>query len=496
MQRHTGPKPETTIQTADDNLSTISKKRKKQTGDQRYTTPLPLLQEINSVYPPFTNDWTHQELLEYFINGWQLNDLLFSSITDEAAFYENPDPLRNPLIFYLGHTAAFCINKLKQVGLMDKGINEPFEKLFEIGVDPADEAELAPDLAQTQWPSVQAVWEYRQKAFEKMVQLIKNTTISMPITWESPLWAVLMGFEHDRIHFETSSMLFRQLDAEKLERPAGWTYAPMNQTEPALEMLKISGGKVTLGKHRDHPTFGWDNEYGSLSIEVSPFTASKHMITNRQFAEFVQDGGYQNQAVWGEHAWQWNQDHHIQHPKFWVPHKDSYRYRALFDVLDMPWDWPAEVSHYEAMAYCRWKGNGTRLLTEAEWNLISGDHQDQNQRHQPSSDPMYSSDWNLNIRYGSPCAVGSLPGSVSPSGCTDVFGNTWEWLHDDFRPLPGFETHVLYKNFSIPFFDTFHATILGGSWATTGTGASKFYRLWFRRYFYQHAGFRIAQDIT
>jgi 5-histidylcysteine sulfoxide synthase len=445
---------------------------------------------VSSLSPPILNDWTQESILAYFKNGWKLNEMLFRSITDESDFYSNPDPLRNPLIFYLGHTAAFCINKLKAVGFLEKGINEQFEKLFEIGVDPESEEDLASGLNKTQWPKVSEVWKFREEAFQVIEKLIKHTTLLGPITWDSPMWALMMGIEHDRIHFETSTMLFRQLDVDKVQRPEGWNYAASNQSEINNELISTESGSVTLGKRRDLPTFGWDNEYGELKVKVESFRASKYLVTNKEYFEFVDSGAFNQKEYWGEHAWHWKEIHEVKYPKFWVQTDAGFKYRAQFDELEMPWDWPAEVSHYEAMAYIRWKGNGARLMSEAEWNLISGDHDEK--RTHLMNDPMFSEEYNLNLKYGSPTSVGSTPGAINELGFADTYGNVWEWLHDDFYPLPGFKTHELYKNFSITFFDTFHAMMIGGSWATTGTATSKYYRLWFRRYFYQHAGFRVA----
>ena len=49
------------------------------------------------------------------------------------------------------------------------------------------------------------------------------------------------------------------------------------------------------------------------------------------------------------------------------------RYRAIFDVLEMPWDWPVDVNYHEAKAFCRWKGEGYRMPTEAECHRMRGD---------------------------------------------------------------------------------------------------------------------------
>ena len=50
-----------------------------------------------------------------------------------------------------------------------------------------------------------------------------------------------------------------------------------------------------------------------------------------------------------------------------------YSYRAIYDVIDMPWDWPVDVNYHEAKAFCKWKGPEYRLPTEAEHNRIRGD---------------------------------------------------------------------------------------------------------------------------
>lgn len=101
----------------------------------------------------------------------------------------------------------------------------------------------------------------------------------------------------------------------------------------------------------------------------------------------------------------------------------------------------------------------------------------------------------------------------SPTGFYDVHGNAWEWTEDHFAPLPDFEIHYLYDDFSTPCFDGWHNTILGavapspflqvtrgahcprhpasgGSWASAGDLASRYARYHFRRHFFQHMGFR------
>jgi 5-histidylcysteine sulfoxide synthase len=447
---------------------------------------------ITSIDPPRLDRLTNISLLAYFQNAWQLEDILLKSIVPSDTFYVNPDPLRNPLIFYLGHSAVFYINKLIQVNLLTERINPDYEIFFEIGVDPKTPEELSAAIQQINWPSVDQVWQYRETIYQLISQIITNLTIKFPIDQTHPLWALMMSIEHQRIHIDTSSMLIRQLPIDNVKRPQNWHYAPIFNQRSDSKMVEIEGGTVILGKAKDFPLYGWDSEYGCLPVEVNPFLASNYLVTNGEFLDFVKAEGYDKPEYWDSESWQWKQHYNIQHPKFWIPQENNYNYRAMFDEMTLPLDWPVEVNYYEAMAYCRWKGANYRLMTEAEWQLATYNQQDS----LTAIADCQTSDYNLNLKWGSPSPVGYAEKDQTKVKLSDLRGNVWQWLETTFEPLPGFNPHYLYEDFSVPFFDHQHKMMLGGSWITQGTQALKFYRNWFRPYFYQHAGFRIAQDIN
>lgn len=445
------------------------------------------LNGLKSLAPPRLDKCNQETLIAYFKNTWELYELLFSSINEDRFLYTNPDPLRHPLIFYLGHTAVFYINKLVIAGLMDESerINAHFEKLFEQGVDPAKSEELGTEA----WPSVEAVRAYRVEAYDRVLDFIAGMDFNQQVNADHPFWSIFMGLEHDRIHFETSSMLIRHYPVDWVTRPDEWSYGPTDTGAPANDWIPVPGGEIQLGKPHDFPTFGWDNEYGSLKVPVADFEASRNLVTNAEFMEFVQAGGYGNQECWTEEGWDWVSRFKVAHPRFWVKKGETFLYRAMFDEMEIPGSWPVEVNCHEATAYCNWKGNGTRLLSEAEFRCLA-----RTAISQPF-DLVLTDDFNLNLKFCSPTPVGMLETAASTLGFNDVWGNVWCWLSNDFYPLPGFKIHDYYKDFSEPYMDSEHATLLGGSWATSGTAASKYYRLWFRRHFYQHAGFRMARDL-
>jgi formylglycine-generating enzyme required for sulfatase activity len=212
-------------------------------------------------------------------------------------------------------------------------------------------------------------------------------------------------------------------------------------------------------------------------------------VSNREYLEFVRDEGYARRDLWTSDGWNWIEAEAMRHPRFWRQSGGAFRYRAMFDEFDLPLYWPVEVTCHEAEAFCAWKGGGARLPSEAEWVRMSGEVP------AGDDDPAYSDNDNLNLKYGSPSPCGIADSTRSPRGLSDVFGNVWTWLRDDFYPLPGFTAHPWYEEFSAPYFDDQHAILRGGSWASLGTSASRFYRTWFRRSFHQHAGFRMARPL-
>lgn len=172
--------------------------------------------------------FTRSELIDYFVNTWQLNELLFSSIESTKTYYLNPEPLRHPLIFYFGHTAAFYINKLRLAGLINLSINKQYDRLFAEGVNPRSARELS-KIKRT-WPTYLEVSCYRQAAYEAILKFSNTISLDFPVNHQSPLWAFIMGLEHERLHFETSSMIIRQLQVDKLKRPVCAIHTNANGT--------------------------------------------------------------------------------------------------------------------------------------------------------------------------------------------------------------------------------------------------------------------------
>ncbi len=427
------------------------------------------------------------EILEYFHRTFDLDEKLYETLKEEATFYLRADRLRHPLIFYFGHTATFFINKLTIARAIDTRINPRFESMFAVGVDEMSWDDL--DSTHYDWPSRQAVKEYRDKARELVDGVIRRLPLTLPIRWEDPFWTIMMGIEHERIHLETSSVLIRQLPIDQVVRLPFWEICREAGEPPANRLMAVPGGKVILGKAREHPLYGWDNEYGYHEAEVASFRASQYLVSNREYLGFVEAGGYKEQKWWTEEGWNWRTFRGAEYPLFWVKRDNGWGLRTMAEIIDLPWNWPVEVNQLEAKAFCNWMAANTgrpiRLPSEDEWNRLRdiADIPDQ---------PWWDkAPGNINLEFwSSSCPVDRFRFGEF----YDVIGNVWQWTETPIYPFHGFEVHPCYDDFSTPTFDTRHNLIKGGSWISTGNEATRDSRYAFRRHFFQHAGFRYVES--
>ncbi|MFK7865711.1 MAG: DinB family protein, partial [Pseudohongiellaceae bacterium] len=166
-----------------------------------------LNKSLNSL-PLLHLDSGRDAVLAYFENTWSLTELLFSSLTSEEAYLTRPyHKTRHPLIFYYAHPVCFYVNKLLVAGLISEPVNKDLELLFETGVDEMNWDDLH-DGEQDIWPALSEVREYRSTVYNLVKTLIQtHPAFDEPITMDKPTWALVMGFEHERIHLETSSVL-------------------------------------------------------------------------------------------------------------------------------------------------------------------------------------------------------------------------------------------------------------------------------------------------
>jgi len=428
-----------------------------------------------------------QEIRDYFLKTYSLYEKLFELMKDEESYYLTADPLRHPLVFYFGHTATFFINKLVLAKLLDKRINPTYESIFAIGVDEMSWDDLNQE--HYKWPKIAEIKAYRDAVKTKILELIDTLPLRMPISWDSPFWAILMGIEHERIHLETSSVLIRQLPLTKVQPSDFWKVCPLDTPIVENTLLHVNGTTLRLEKKKDDALYGWDNEYGLHVKEVKAFKASKYLVSNAEFLSFIEDSGYENECYWNEEGWKWKCYKNATMPLFWRKDTSGYRLRLVAEEIAMPWSWPVEINYLEAKAFCNWKsaktGKSIRLPSEEEWYVLRD-------LHVKKDEPFWEkAPGNVNLEY----FASSVPVDTFAFGeFYDVIGNVWQWSETPMNGFDGFEVHPLYDDFSVPTFDDRHTIMKGGSWISTGNELIRSSRYAFRRHFYQHAGFRYVES--
>jgi len=431
-----------------------------------------------------------EEIKAYFQHCYKRYESLFELVVDESAYFQKADPLRHPIIFYYGHTATFFINKLKFAKIIDECIDAELESVFAVGVDEMSWDDL--DEAHYEWPTLERTQVYRDEVYRKVISLIDSLPLTLPITQDSPWWVILMGIEHENIHLETSSVLIRQLPFEAIREDLQWKECDIVGDAPQNELIKVNTGNVVLGKNKDAKLFGWDNEYGEHRATIPAFKAAKYLTSNYEFLEFVKDGGYDSDTFWSEEGKAWKAYTKAQHPLFWKKDTDGYKLRTLCTEIVLPLNWPVEVNHLEAEAFCQWKSQKESikitLPTEDEYvrlRDVSGVASYLEWRDQRESIA------NINLENFASCVSVD---TFMHGDFYDVIGNVWQWTRTPIYPFEGFKVHPVYDDFSVPTFDGKHDLIKGGSWISCGNLATQKSRYAFRRHFYQHAGFRYVQS--
>jgi gamma-glutamyl hercynylcysteine S-oxide synthase len=307
--------------------------------------------------------------------------------------------------------------------------------------------------------------------------------------------AVYTILEHEAMHQETLLYMWHRLPLHQKQAPADYrlvTDAPAMADEDII----VPAGQARLGAAPGEIPFGWDNEFGPLTVNVPGFAVPRYNVTNGDFLAFVEDAGYRRPDLWAAEDWEWVRERGIQHPSFWTRDTGDWQWIGMFERLALPAHWPVYVSHAEARAYARWRGR--RLPTEAEYQRAAYGDPDEEPRLYPwGHETPRAAHGVFDFTSWEPEPVGTHPAGRSAWGVDDLVGNGWEWSSTLFRPFPGFAPSASYPEYSADFFDESHYVMKGASPVTARELLRPTFRNWFRpRYPYVYATFRCVREVA
>jgi gamma-glutamyl hercynylcysteine S-oxide synthase len=411
--------------------------------------------------------------------------LLLSPLTDEELRTQH-DPLMSPILWDLGHIAYFeelwlTRNLQGAIQFVEMpGLFNPFEH-------PRSERGLLP------LPQLAHCREIMDEIRERVLARLQTTDLDAHDPLLRDGYVYQMVLQHEYQHNETILQTLQLKQGRPYSPPSRYPLPPEGSALPEGQMSRFPGGTVEIGT--EDRRVAYDNERDKHEVELAPFWIDVHPVTNGDFVDFIEAGGYKDRAYWSDAGWNWLQSSGAIAPKYWTRVNGVWTSRSMDRVGSVPAYHPVcHVCYYEAEAYARYAGK--RLPTEAEWETAAswdprsgtkrvfpwGDH--------PSSRELANVD---QLMFGTTPA-GSYPENVSPIGCSGMIGDVWEWTSSDFLPYPGFESFP-YKEYSEEFFGTTYKVLRGGSWATRPGAVRNTFRNWdypIRRQIF--SGFRCARD--
>jgi iron(II)-dependent oxidoreductase len=329
----------------------------------------------------------------------------------------------NPVLWELGHVAWFqerwCLRLRPDESLSDS-LLEGADALY-------DSAKVAHD---TRWdlplPDLPRTLEYQDRVLER----------------------VLSRLEHG--HYMRQTLGY----ADPLRQAS----PPGESDGQATGDAEIPGGTYLIGAARGSG-FHFDNEKWAHPVGLGPFRIARVPVTNREFLEFVREGGYRRREWWSAEGWECKGE--AEAPRYWKKSDGEWLERRFADWLPLAPDLPVmHVDWYEANAYCRYAGR--RLPSEAEWEIAASLSEDRGRRSYPWGN--ISEDGRANLGGAGRVAVSRFASGDSLSGCRQMIGNVWEWTSSTFEPYPGFVADP-YREYSEPWFGT-HKVLRGGSFST------------------------------
>lgn len=414
---------------------------------------------------------------------------------DDVALSRVVDPLLSPLLWDLGHIANFEQRWL--LGSDDSaldGVYNPFEH------PRAERGEL-------EVLSSDECFTYMGAVREQVFQRAKSLD---PFLLE-------LVIQHEQQHNETMLQLLRQMEGyappqaladEYLAPPAGEqhirlreaasrAYRPMSRSS---DMIAFPAGNYLIGTEPEARTLIYDNELNAHKRDVDAFEIATRPVTNGDYAEWIEFGGYKKPEWWTPEGWEWlaeQGDDFDAAPLGW--HRSSGGWVTTDFGADEPIDLSAPVCHvnwHEASAYAR--AHGARLPTELEWEVAA------------SYDPRIGASgerrtyaWGDNAWVPGAANLDQLAFGAHPVGSADhgfapidMLGQVWEWTNSEFSAYPGFSPFA-YEQYSEPFFDGGYRVLRGGSWATRARTVTNTFRNWdlpSRRQIF--SGFRLARSAT
>jgi ergothioneine biosynthesis protein EgtB len=398
----------------------------------------------------------------------QLTLDLAASLSDADSTIQ-PFPEASPAKWHLAHTSWFFETfVLRDHAAGYRPFDERWAYLFNSYYEAEGPRHARPRRGMLSRPSLDEVRAYRAHVDEALEQ-------ALPSLSSAALDLIELGINHEQQHQE---LLLTDILATFAENPLEPAYGPSPHPSPARgrgrsgeaaegEGVWTNGreGIVEIGTPADG--FAFDAERPRHRVFLSRHELANRRVTNREWREFIDDGGYRAPTLWLSDGWDWVQREVVEAPLYWREDGTEFTLGGRREIdAAAP---VAHVSYYEADAFARWAGS--RLPTEAEWEDFAA-----------AADPSLGNQLDE-------------AGAVAPRAEGEIFGDVWEWTRSAFSPYPGFAPAAGAVGEYNGKFMSGQLVLKGASCATPRGHSRASYRNFFPPHArWQFTGVRLARD--
>jgi gamma-glutamyl hercynylcysteine S-oxide synthase len=408
---------------------------------------------------------------------------------DDAEVRRQYDPLMSPLVWDLAHIGQqeelwlLRGGNPDRPGLLSREVDQLYDAFVHSRASRVDLPLLPPADARAYCATVRG----------RVLDVLETLPEGHPDAFSFGL-VVSHENQHDETMLQALSL---RPGAPLLDRGAA---LPAGRAGVAGTSVEVPAGEFVLGVDAASEPFSLDNERPAHTVDVAGFRIGRVPVTNAEWRQFIDDGGYDQRRWWSDAGWAHRQQAGLTAPLFWNTDALTGTRTRFGHIEDIPADEPVQhICFWEAEAYAAWAG--ARLPTEVEWEKACGwDPELRARRRYPWGTAAPSAERaNLGGDALRPAPVGAYPQGASAYGAEQMLGDVWEWTTSTLRPWPGFSPMV-YQQYSAPFFDGVtsgdYRVLRGGSWAVASGILRPSFRNWdhpIRRQIF--SGVRLAWDV-
>ncbi|MBT9393741.1 ergothioneine biosynthesis protein EgtB [Hymenobacter sp. NST-14] len=325
-------------------------------------------------------------------------------------------------------------------------------------------------------PPLPDVYAYRTAVDARMQELLEQADTLPPAFWE----VFELGLQHEQQHQELLATDIKYILSTSPLAPAYLSEKSeegKDELPPQASWLPIPGGVYRIGFEGEG--FCFDNEQAPHDTYVADFELQNRLVTNAEYLEFMEAGGYRDFRFWLGEGWDLVQQQGWEAPLYWVLRDGSWHRFTHHGLQSVNPAAPVtHVSFYEADAYAQWRG--CRLPTEQEWEIAA-------RRFRPEKAGGTFLESSL-------LDPQPLPAHAAPDQCHQLLGDAWEWTYSAYHPYPGYERAAGALGEYNGKFMLNQLVLRGGSCATPESHI----RLTYRNFFHadkrwQFTGIRLAR---